>query len=153
MIRCWLVPGKKLNIELLYAVDFKLPDISDEAYTLSEIIVQIDTQKDLEEIQRNLPIIETEIKLGIASAYHARRILEIKGLSVDEKNAMIQERMSSLVKQMPDHFDYDLFTEMQYVMVTCRDDFKSIRNPTHLSRIISIHYLFRKSLRELGWKF
>ena len=95
---------------------------------------------EFEEIQRNFPIIETEIGLGIHSEFYAQRILEIKGLSTDDKTALIQGFIAFLVKRFPYHYDTDVFTEMQHVLVTCRDDFKAARKPRHLSRIISIQY-------------
>ena len=149
MITCWLVPGKRLVDHLFYAVDFKMPDISNDKYTLAEVVIQLDSQAEWEMIQRNLPLIETEVRLGVGSSHYARRILEIKGLSADEKTVLIQEYMAHLIQRLPKSFDYDLFAEMQHVMVMCRDEFKSIRESTHLSRIISVHYLFRKSLLEL----
>lgn len=149
MISRWLVPGKRLNVVLVYAVDFKMPEISnDELYTLCEIMLHVENRADLEEIQRNLPIIETESRLGVESAYYARRILDVKGQSPDEKTAMVQEYIAYLIRRWPNSFDFDVMTEMQHVLVMCRDDFKMSRSSRHLSRIISIHYLFRKGLRE-----
>ena len=85
MISRWLVPGKRLNIVMVYAADFKLPEIGDDLYTLCEVILHVESQEDLDEIKRNLPVMETEARLGVESNYHARRILEIRGIGVDEK--------------------------------------------------------------------
>ena len=148
MISRWLVPGRRLNVILINAVDFRMPDLSQDNYTLCEVIIRIESDVELQEIQRNLPIIETEICLGMESNYYARRILEIKGLSADEKTAMIQEHIAALACRLPNDFDHDIWTEMQHVLVMCREDFKTARTSRHLSRIISILYLFRKALRE-----
>ncbi len=145
----WLVPSKRLNVVMVYAADFKMPEIGEDLYTVCEVIIHVDNQEDLEQIQCNLPIIETEAKLGVESSYYARRILEIKGLSIDEKTAKVQEYVAFLVKRLPLFFDHDVFTEMQHVLVICRDNFKAKRASRHLSRIVSILYLFRKSLREM----
>lgn len=148
MITRWLVPGKRLNAVLVYAVDFHMPEISRELYTLCEVMIHVDNEVDLNKIQNHLPIIESEICLGVESSYYARRILEIKGLSPDEKTTMIQEYIAHLVRRLPRHFDIDVMSEMQYVLVLCRDEFKALRRTYHLARIISVQYLFRKSLRE-----
>lgn len=148
MISRWLVPGKRLNVILIYAVDFRMPDIGDETYTLCEVKIQVEDSQDLVHILRNLPIIETELRLGIESSRCARRILEIKGLSSDDKTAMIQEDIAYLISRLPKEFDHDILTEMQHVLVMCRDEFKADRASRHLSRIIALHYRFRKSLRE-----
>jgi hypothetical protein len=39
-------------------------------------------------------------------------------------------------------------TEMQHVLVICQDEFKAARTSRHLSRIISLQYVFRKRLLE-----
>lgn len=149
MISHWLVPGKRLNVVLFNAVDLRIPDLGDDGvYTLCEVMIHVEKPEELAEIQNNLPIIESEIRLGMQSSYYARRILEIKGLSADSKTAIIQDYVASLITRLPKVFDYDLLTEMQHVLVMCRDEFKAERESRHLSRIISGHYLFRKVLRE-----
>lgn len=148
MISRWLTPGRRLNVVLVYAADFKLTQLSEEVYTICEVMIQVIEKAEFEEIQRNFPIIGAEIGLGIQSAFYAQRILEIKGLTADDKTALIQSFISYLVKRFPKHFEPDVFTEMQHLLVTCRDEFKSKRQARHLCRLISIQYLFRKGLRE-----
>lgn len=148
MISCWLVPGKRLNVTMIYAVDFRMPELGEDIYTLCEVKIHIETQQELDQILRNLPMIEAELRLGIESSRYARRILEIKGLSSDEKIAMIQEDIAYLASRLPQEFDLDILTEMQHVLVMCREEFKADRGCRHLSRIISLQYFFRKVLRE-----
>lgn len=148
MISRWLTPGRRLNVVLVYATDFRLTHLSEEVYTICEVMISVADRPEFEEIQRNFPIIETEISLGIHSEFYAQRILEIKGLSADDKTALIQGFIAFLVKRFPRYYDTDVFTEMQHILVTCRDEFKAARQARHLSRILSIQYLFRKALRE-----
>jgi hypothetical protein len=148
MISRWLMPGQRLNVVLVYATDFRLTHLSEEVYTICEVMISIADRAEFEEIQRNFPIIETEIALGIHSDFYAQRIMEIKGLTADDKTALIQSFIALLIKRFPKHYDHDVFTEMQHVLVTCRDEFKAARRARHLSRMISIQYLFRKGLRE-----
>lgn len=148
IISNWLVPDKRLNVSLIYAVDFRMADLSDEIYTLCEVKIHIESQLEVDQILRNLPLLETELRLGIESGRYARRILEIKGLSTDEKTAIIQEDLAYLINHMPKDFDSDVLAEMQHVLVMCREEFKFARACRHLSRIISLHYLYRKQLRE-----
>lgn len=149
MISRWLTPGRRLNVVLVYATDFRLSQFNDDVYTLCELMINVSDFAELEEIQRNFPVIATEIALGLQSEHYSHRILEIKGLTADDKTAAIQAFISFLVKRFPFHYDTDVFTEMQHVLISCRDDFKAARKARHLSRIISIQYLFRKGLREL----
>ena len=102
----------------------------------------------MEEVKRNLRTTEIEIRLGVVSNYHARRILEFKGLSEDGKTAMIQEKISSLIQSHSKNFDQGIFTQMQQFLVTCRPEFKEVRDYHHISRIISNIYSLRKVLKQ-----
>jgi hypothetical protein len=148
MISRWLIPGRRLNVVLVSASDFLLPDISDQVFTICEVMIHIESHAEFEEIQRHFPAIGAEIAVGIHSSFYAQRILEIKGLSSDEKTALIQGFIAYLVKRFSHAYDRDVFTEMQHVLVMCREEFKAARQARHLSRIIGIQYLFRKALRK-----
>lgn len=149
MISHWLVPGTRLNVILVYNVDFRMPEISSDYFNLCEVMISVEDPKQLDQIQKNYPIIESEIAIGLRSAYYAQRILEIKGLSVDEKTSFIQEQIAYLSERFPATFDQTLFTELQHTLMITPDEFKAARESRHLSRLISIHYLFRKELRAL----
>lgn len=148
LVTRWLVPGKRLNVELFFAADFRFPELSEEVYTVGEVLVRIENQKDLEELSLHLPIIETELRLGIVSVYHARRILEIKGLGAGEKTAMIHESIATLIKRKSRNIDWDILSEMQHFLVTCSDKFKAMHDYKYMSRLICFLYLFRRSLRQ-----
>ncbi len=148
MITRWLIPGKRLDPILIYAADFRLPRLSEEVYTIHEVMVRVADLVEFEEIQRYFSLLATEIGLGIHSELYAKRLLEIKGLSIEDKHILIQGFISVLVKRFPKIYDHDIFKEMQHILITCRDEFKAARQPRHLSRIISAQYLFHKELKE-----
>lgn len=148
MISRWLFPGRRLNISFFFTADFSLPEITDELFTISEMVISFGSSQELELVRRYLPIVESEIKLGLISVYHANRILEIKGLSADEKTSLIQERIALLLERRPKDFDYDIFSQMQHFLVMCGEEFKAARNYGHMTRIIYIFYVFHKMLKD-----
>jgi hypothetical protein len=148
IISRWLVPGKRFHIGLFFSTDFKIFDFEESLFTISEIVLCLEGEMELEMVRRNLPMIEPEIRLGVASVYHASRIMEIKGLSADEKTTLIQEKIATLIQRRPQDFDYDIFSQMQHFLVMCREEFKAVREYRHMSRMISVFYLFRKVLRQ-----
>ncbi|MBS0625451.1 MAG: hypothetical protein JSS32_05320 [Verrucomicrobia bacterium] len=148
MISRWLLPNHRVNVELFFASDVRLPHLSDDLLSVAEIVVHIKSQREVEEVRRNLHAIETEIRLGVVSNYHARRILEFKGLSTDGKTAMIQEKIGSLIQSHSKDFDRGIFSQMQHFLVTCREDFKKSRDYHHISRIISNIYSVQKVLKQ-----
>ncbi len=147
MVSRWLIPGKRLNSLVQFATDFSFPELSSQKYIGGEVMVRIENTHELETLKRNLSIVESEIRLGVESYYQACRILEIKGLSTDEKTALIQESIVPLVHRRPQDFDYDILSEMQHFLVMCKEGFKAERTYRHMSRIICVHYLFRRALK------
>lgn len=148
MLNSWLLPGKRLNVVMVYAVDFRMPEIGEETYTLCEVIIRVKNVREMEQILRSFSLIESEIRLGIASSHYSRRVLEIKGLNSNEKTALIQGDIAYLMERRPKQIDYDIFTEMQHVLVICPEEFKAVRECRHLSRLVSVHYLLRQSMRK-----
>jgi len=148
MIHRWILPGKRSPINLFFAADFKLPDISDETFLISEICLCIEEEYEIEQIRMNLPILLEEIRLGISSFYQANRILEVKGVLADEKMALIQKKISEIVHRRPSSFDYDIFGHLQHFLVMARPEFKATHESYHLSRMICIFYLFHRALRK-----
>ncbi len=148
MVSRWLLPQKRVNVELFFASDVRLPHLSDDLLSVAEIVVHLKSAQDVEEVRRNLHAIETEIRLGVVSNYHARRILEFKGLSADGKTAMIQEKIGSLIQSHSKDFDQGIFSQMQHFLVCVREDFKNIRDYHHISRIISNLHSLRKFIDQ-----
>jgi hypothetical protein len=148
MISRWLLPQRRVNVELFFASDVRIAHLSDDLLSVAEIVIYLRSAQDVEEVRRNLQAIETEIRLGVVSHYHARRILEFKGLSMDGKTAMIQEKIGSLIQSHSKDFDQGIFSQMQQFLVTCREEFKEGRDYHHISRMISNLYSLRKVLRQ-----
>jgi len=148
MVSRWLLPQKRVNVELFFASDVRLPNLSEDLLSVAEVVVHLKSAQDVEEARRNLHAVETEIRLGVVSNYHARRILEFKGLSTDGKTAMIQEKIGSLIQSHSKDYDQGIFSQMQHFLVTCREDFKISRDYHHISRVISNLYSVRKLLKQ-----
>jgi len=148
MVSRWLLPQRRINVEVFFASDVRLPHLSDDLLSVAEIVVYLKSAQDVEEVRRHLQAIETEIRLGVVSNYHARRILEFKGLSTDGKTAMIQEKIGSLIQSHSKDFDRGIFSQMQQFLVTCREEFKEGRDYHHMSRMISNIYSLRKVLQQ-----
>lgn len=147
MIHRWLLPGRRLDVEFFFSSDFKFAQ-SPHLCTLAEMAIRLDPEIDQDHVEHNLRVIETEIRLGMVSVYHASRLLEMHLLSAQEKNGILQEKISKLIQRNPDEIDYDIFGELQHFTVMSKDEFKTPRDPHHLSRLVTLFYLFRKSIER-----
>lgn len=147
MIHRWLLPGRRLDVAFFFSSDFKL-NASSPLYTLAEMSIRLDSEMDRAHMENNLRVIETEIRLGMVSVYHASRLLEMHLLSAQEKNGILQEKISKLIQRSPEQIDYDIFGELQHFVVMSKEEFKTPRDPHHLSRLVTLFYLFRKSIER-----
>ena len=146
MIHRWLLPGRRLDVSSLFSTDFHFHSSPEALFTMAEMSVRIDPLLLKEQIEHNLKVIETEIRLGMVSVYHASRLLETPFSSPHQKSAQIQEKITKLIERNPDTIDYDIFGFLQQFLVMGREEFKIHRSASHLSRLIAVTYLFSKSI-------
>lgn len=69
-------------------------------------------------------------------------------ISTEKKLSEIKENISSLMQKRPQEFDRDIFDSIHDVIMLFRGKFASLRNPRHVSRIISYQYLFKRLIKE-----
>lgn len=146
MLSNWLMPGQKFSFSGSFSSEFAMPSFGPSIYMVVEAVVHVGTKFNLESLRNNLEGIESEILLGMQSAFYAKRILEAKGTSPDTKTALIQEHIAHLMDWRPGLADQNLINEMHHFLVVSRDEFKEVRKSKHLSRIIAIQYYFKKML-------
>lgn len=146
MVSRWLIPGQKIDVRLFFSEDFYLPDISETRYQLCEVVISVFSVKQMESLHRNLPILLAEIRMGAISAFHAARIIEGKGLSIEEKIMLVQERIASQLQRWPHLFDLTIFQEMQTFFSSVESGFKRSHEHAFMARIICSFHLIRKSL-------
>jgi hypothetical protein len=146
MLSRWLIPYQQIPIEVFFTADFSIPQIDKDVLTIGEITLRANNETEWEEMKSGIQALDTEIRLGVISSYHANRILEFKGLATDRKTTMIQEKIGSLIRDRD--FDKSIFSQMQRFLVNCREEFKTVRDYHHISRIISIFHLVRKMIAE-----
>lgn len=148
MISRWLIPGKYLSVVFQFSTHFQLIEEGDTLYTFCELGIVLDHPHEIDLAKRNFPFLEKEISMGVHSFYHAAKILEIKGLTLEDKASLIQEKIMRILGRFPKKFDYDIFSEMQHFLVTAKESFKEARAPSQITRTIFILYRFRKMLQQ-----
>lgn len=111
----------------------------------------ISSMKSLSQEQRNLIIQENLFSLVSPQLKTDRTIYEqmhqfLLKLSEDEKMEQVKKTIATLVNNHPKNFDDDVFFEMTAFTTHFSSDFTTIREPRHISRVIALHYLFKKSM-------
>lgn len=145
MVSRWLVPEAQLEIKMNFSSLFAQKE---KIFAVSEVTIAFKTLEKVARAKHNLPFLEKEILLGVQSLYQARKILEMKGMNLDDKVAWIQSKIAQLVSRFPKHFDYDIFLQMQHFIVVSKPEYKAVRSPSEMLRIIYTLYRFRRQIQQ-----
>jgi hypothetical protein len=147
MVRSWLLPIEQPNLLSTFSAEFQFKE-RPEIYLVSEVSFSLANLSQVHLLLQSRLFLEKEILIGVCSSYYGNKILEMKGLSLDEKTGLIQERVTSLVRRFPHKFDHDLLGEMQHFLIRLKEPFKRCRDYEQMSRIIWILYYFSKRLEK-----
>jgi hypothetical protein len=146
MIAKGLLPGSHAETVLFFHADFTLPGWSEQVYFFAEIALSVESEE-RELLRKRFALLLPEIRLGVGSFYHANRILEARGLSVDEKGTQLQEALLALAECRPAAFGDDLFEELQHFLLRAGSPFKAAREVWHMCRLVALFYFFRNKVR------
>jgi len=69
-------------------------------------------------------------------------------LGREEKMTEIHKAIEEKTQARPKAFDRGMFSEMTYFTILFKDQFASKRDSRHISRVIALHYLFKKVLLD-----
>lgn len=69
-------------------------------------------------------------------------------LSSERKMGQVKHTLAQLLQSRPKAFDREFFSEMTHFTVLFREQFAQRRHPKHVSRVIALHYLFKKAILE-----
>lgn len=148
MVKRWLLPGKTLSLSVVQKFDFCMPKIHPDNLTLCEIVIQCDFRKEAKQVVQNYPVFQKDIAQGLMSPAIAQKMLEMQGLTLDEKSALVHEKISYAAEKFSSIYDMAVFTEMQHLLIASTSEFKLLRQVQHLTKVICLQYLFRKELLE-----
>ena len=149
MITEGCLPGKRFSPAACFSMNIELPALSNQSILLAEILLCSSSREERFAMKQAFSRIEGAIKLGLSSAYHAKRILETKGLTAEQKAWWVQERIRKLLQRRQVGAEFDIFSDMQYFLITASSKFKEVRTVALLARIICLFALFREELKKL----
>ncbi len=113
----WVLPGKILAITCSPSLNFQFIDYDRKAYYVTQVFLQVQDDKELSAIQNTLPVLMREARVTILAVKHARNIMALKHLSTEQKTAIIQENIESLIDRPSKEFDQTIFDQMhQFIL-------------------------------------
>lgn len=112
----WLIPGKQIPIVNTRSLAFQFKYYPKESFFLNEVILNISELKDVALIKHNLPIVSKELKINILAVQHARHVISVKPLSLEQKKLLIQENITSLLDRSAKEMEPNIYEYMHQLI-------------------------------------
>lgn len=113
----WLIPGKFLPIFSSQSLNFHFNRAKKHLFFINQIIAPIEDPHEVILIQQNFPSLAEEIRLNINAVKHSRRSLAGNRLSPEQKRALIEEGISSLLNRPQIETDSNVFDQMHHFLL------------------------------------
>ncbi len=111
-----------------------------------EIEMIFESSQDWALLKKRFPILRDEILLGAQSSYHASRVLEFKGMSVEKKKMSIQARALKMIHRFPKTFDYDFFSLVQHYFLRAHQENLRFHEDRQISENLAILYQLKRQM-------
>lgn len=113
----WIIPGKQLQLVYVHSLAFRFSLNPSVGFFIHELFIKVDTKKDLHLVQEHMPSLVREVVLNISAVQHARKVISLKPLTIDQKRVIIQENISSLLNSPSKENSYSIFDQMHHFLI------------------------------------
>jgi hypothetical protein len=124
-----LVPGNFLNISSGRSLEFNFISCPGQDLFFHQVLIDIDDDQQLVLVKSNQESIEKEIRLSILAVRHARNVIAVKKLSPEQKKAMIEENIVSVLSRQTRNLENNVFDQVQnfWLHVSAEDKIKQLQ--------------------------
>jgi hypothetical protein len=125
----WLVPGTLLNISSVRSLKFTFISSPQKHLFFHQVLVDIESEEQLAIVKSNKENVEKEVRLSILAVRHARNIISVKKLSPEQKKAMVEESIASVLSGSIKNLDVNVFDQMQnlWLHLSAEDKIKQLQ--------------------------
>jgi len=126
----WLVPGKFINISCIRSLRFSFDTHSNLPLYFHQVLLDIETQQQLDIIKNNRENIHKEIRLSIMAVRHARHVVSVKNLSSEQKKAIIEENITSVMVPPSKTLGHSVFDQIHnfWLHLSSEDKIRQIQD-------------------------
>lgn len=122
----------------------------DETYVGAELEMRFQNRESWERVKGHVEILKHELLVGLRSPYHANRILELKGMTLEEKRIRVQERVAKTLQRFPEKFDYDFFSLVQHYFIRSHQESLRFHEVRQISEnLAGLYQLKRKLIQKI----
>ncbi len=108
----WIIPGNFLNISSVRSLNFNFVAYPEQNLFFHQVLLDIDTDQQLSISKSNWENLKKEIRLSILAVRHARNVVSIKKLSSEQKKAIIEENIASVIFPPSKNLENNIFDQM-----------------------------------------
>lgn len=125
----WLVPGNFLNISSVRSLNFSFIAHPEESLFFHQLLLDVENDQILSIVHSNWENLKKEIRLSILAVRHARNVVSIKKLSSEQKKAIIEENIASVIAPPSKNIGKSLFDQMHsfWLHLSAEDKIRQIQ--------------------------
>ncbi|MBS0604683.1 MAG: hypothetical protein JSS60_06570 [Verrucomicrobia bacterium] len=125
----WLIPGKFINICSVRSLNFSFISYPQQPLYFHQVLLDVENDQQLNIIKNNRENLSKEIRLSIMAVRHARHVVSVKKLSSEQKKAIIEENIASVISPPLKTQGHSLFDQMHsfWVHLSAEDKIKQIQ--------------------------
>lgn len=137
MLCKWLIPGKQLALSASRSLNFSFLDYPEKSFYVCEHLIVLSDEKEYQLIKNNIDNFSRQLRLNALSVHHARHILSVKKLSLEEQSALIQENISSLLDNEKKDLEKSAYDQMQNLLFKLSAEKNLSQIKDNLNRLMS----------------
>ncbi len=105
----WLLPGKQLPLVHVNSLAFSLEKDPKATFFFHQQLIRVDQIQELNLILSNLELFTKQLKMNILTVMHARNVVMLKTLTLDEKKMIIEENIATLLGKSQKEIDHSAY--------------------------------------------
>lgn len=122
----------------------------DDTNVVAELEMRFQSRSIWEQVKGHVEVLKHELLVGLRSPYHSNRILELKGMTLEEKRIRVQERVAKILQRFPEKFDYDFFSLMQHYFIRSHQESLRFHEVRQISEnLAGLYQLKRKLIQKI----
>lgn len=121
----WGIPGKQLPVLNVSSLSFHFIAYPKKNLFFTQLVFRVPESQDIPLLQENLPRIGNDLCINIRAVRHARQIVSVKPLTLEQKKILIQENVSSLLERTNKEYDHSIFEQIQDLLFKATAEHKS----------------------------
>lgn len=136
IINRWMIPGRHVDVHFLCGINFHFVN-DPERYTYfgNNVSIQIRDQQELEIAKTNFAKLASEMRLIIKTVVHARKLMATESMPLNQKQAFIEDYITTLINRPLKEFDQTIFDQVHQVSIRASAEYNVAKIKENFARL------------------